>query len=825
MLDAPLHLRKECLEPTRFRASRFGDLDRRREDHLPGLPEECDWIEQADRCGFLGDPSQPRLCLVVDAGVGKTTALEQAAFIRHHQPDGHVAMFVQFGELPDCSDEYLDGGDRVLANRFKTVLISKGGSTQFGELDLKALADYLRIQIHGSRLTLMVDGLDQVASEREGRIKARALAEFLNRYPRTHCMVSGRPAAVMHVWNHLFAKESTQAPWQFALLDVFSREEAETFVTPERFAKLQRLEADALLEPRMLENVRAILPHEMDDIRTASDIYWRALDATLRKAFEGQPSRPVTINEARKLFALLAFEMTRRGNFYGVELGEQPGQFESFIAEVWRDRKDQLEAYENRRDFQAALDAIGELNVYLEFAVLDHHGMSQLFWQNRTLQDFFAALWITRWASEDDRASLGNHLFVRADDRTSDYYGMWRLATEMPGRTPEVTEPARFDEPYLDAMSALYQTTASVADSLCQSEAKPGVTPVRSTEMIYRSWPSMLKLAGYLRAGWNQHDLNAATWRAQRDARRLAKRRNVTDDIPDSRGPDEPPLEVRQQARRIVLEFLAEFPRIGRGIYGPVARRIAREFLGGFRRVPPRAEDSLDFWMSNEPRWEGANRYGQVRESRIDRPFRLARHPVTNGLYALFDNHHETRFDAYAQYSPQPECPVISLDWYDAWSVALWLGGRLPTEHEWECACRAQPGRRQDVTVWWFGDEEDDLGKHAWFVRNSEHHTHPVGQQKEHANRFGLCDMAGNVWEWTASWFHYDPEEGRKADFVGTLRVLRGGSFLDYAFFCRSAVRNYRVPSYTDFVIGVRVARSVCPSAKGANPVVNGQPQ
>jgi formylglycine-generating enzyme required for sulfatase activity len=109
----------------------------------------------------------------------------------------------------------------------------------------------------------------------------------------------------------------------------------------------------------------------------------------------------------------------------------------------------------------------------------------------------------------------------------------------------------------------------------------------------------------------------------------------------------------------------------------------------------------------------------------------------------------------------------------------------LPTEAEWEYACRAG-----SKTRFCFGDADTGLGEYAWFKDNSGDMTHPVAQKKP--NAWGLYDMYGNVCEWCADWFvlyasgaAVDPQ----GPASGTGRLLRGGSFGNNGDGCRSAGR------------------------------------
>jgi formylglycine-generating enzyme required for sulfatase activity len=143
--------------------------------------------------------------------------------------------------------------------------------------------------------------------------------------------------------------------------------------------------------------------------------------------------------------------------------------------------------------------------------------------------------------------------------------------------------------------------------------------------------------------------------------------------------------------------------------------------------------------------------------------------------------------------------PVVGISHHAAMEYCYWLSKvtgkvyRLPTEAEWEYACRA--GTR---TAYHFGDDPDRLEDHAWYEKNSDETTHPVGRKKP--NPWGLYDMHGNVAEWCLD--HYQTDQYRTCPLDRPLlapvqlptaarfpHVVRGGSWVDSAAACRSAAR------------------------------------
>jgi sulfatase modifying factor 1 len=153
----------------------------------------------------------------------------------------------------------------------------------------------------------------------------------------------------------------------------------------------------------------------------------------------------------------------------------------------------------------------------------------------------------------------------------------------------------------------------------------------------------------------------------------------------------------------------------------------------------------------------------------------------------------------------------VYVSWADAVAFCKTLsdmeGGtyRLPTEAEWESACRG--GTR---TAFSFGDDEADLEKYAWFSANAyktkEKYAHRVAQKLP--NPFGLYDMHGNVWEWCSDW-HGDypstPLRDPQGPDSGSFRVLRGGSWVGGPNLVRCALRNSITPEYRVFNYGFRL--------------------
>jgi formylglycine-generating enzyme required for sulfatase activity len=169
--------------------------------------------------------------------------------------------------------------------------------------------------------------------------------------------------------------------------------------------------------------------------------------------------------------------------------------------------------------------------------------------------------------------------------------------------------------------------------------------------------------------------------------------------------------------------------------------------------------------------------------------FAIGKYPITQAQYQAVMGNNPSHF------KNNPQNPVENVSWNDAKAFCQKLSRitgktyRLPTEAEWEYACRAGT-----TTRYYFGDDDNQLGDYAWGRENSNDTTHPVGQKKP--NGWGLYDMSGNVWEWCEDDWHDSyagaPDDGSAwLDNDNAYPIVRGGSWYNSPSYCRSAFRSY----------------------------------
>ncbi|MEI7835470.1 MAG: formylglycine-generating enzyme family protein [Planctomycetota bacterium] len=210
-----------------------------------------------------------------------------------------------------------------------------------------------------------------------------------------------------------------------------------------------------------------------------------------------------------------------------------------------------------------------------------------------------------------------------------------------------------------------------------------------------------------------------------------------------------------------------------------------------------------EFLMGSRDAENGRGRdEGPQRQVTISKAFYMGRYEVTQEQY-------EAVMGANPSHFKGAQNPVEMVSWHVAVEFCKKLSQKtgktagLPTEAQWEYACRA--GTK---TSFEFGDDDTNLHDYAWYWVNSESKTHPVGQKKP--NAWGLYDMPGNVWEWCSDWHADSYANAGTSDpqgpGSGTNRVLRGGSWHSNPRYCRSASRLRDTPDFRFGLIGFRVA-------------------
>ena len=187
---------------------------------------------------------------------------------------------------------------------------------------------------------------------------------------------------------------------------------------------------------------------------------------------------------------------------------------------------------------------------------------------------------------------------------------------------------------------------------------------------------------------------------------------------------------------------------------------------------------------------------------------------ITNAFYIGATEVTQAQYEALMADNPSnpkgPNLPVAKVSWHEAVEFCKRLSAkegktyRLPTEAEWEYACRAG-----STTEYCFGDDKSRLSSYAWYDKNSDDQAHRVRKKKP--NAWGLYDMHGNVFEWCADWYvagyhQQSPVKDPKGLEDGGLgRVLRGGNWVSRPYFVRSAHRGRFYPDHPANIVGFRV--------------------
>ena len=209
-------------------------------------------------------------------------------------------------------------------------------------------------------------------------------------------------------------------------------------------------------------------------------------------------------------------------------------------------------------------------------------------------------------------------------------------------------------------------------------------------------------------------------------------------------------------------------------------------------------------------------------------PYFLSKYELTQGQWARFTGGNPAIYQSGFNGTLGPTNPVEHVDWWTSDRVTRELGLELPTEAQWEFACRAGTD-----SVWWSGNAKESLAQRAnladqtyvsfggweesaaWWPAFKDGYAIHAPAGRTQPNAFGLHDMCGNVWEWCFDKYtdypSADAQDPRRNPEGGTDRVNRGGAFFQAASEGRSANRGASSPDYRNDPVGLRAARSVQP--------------
>ena len=715
--------------------------------------------ERAKFLKFLGGhadaPQTQRrlLCITSSAGIGKSIALEQARFLRSQLP-GHVVLYYHLSRFPNSVESFWGrgSGNATHESVFKridrqlSVAQPKSALPQAYHSGIEA---WLKEKMKVGQVTLFIDGLDEVDSSNAGT-RAAAMKSILEEYPNLHCMVAGRPYAITDAyWNTIFGNESEpgyedpSSDWTFCCVGMFDQKQIERSLGTTRAKRIQELAGELELTPRTIEVLRKLPERKFVEIKTMADVYWQSLSETLKIDVEHETKGLKTIFTSKisivqyvEYLAALAITMFDRK--------DTKVDYESIRLSML-ERLHTIPGWKNETisELDNKQKAVKELNTgWVEFHFFQDTS-EEIHWRNKTLHAFFTALWLVRYSNENDRIQAINNIpkefgsFYKDRSIAPEYQELWSFVSTMP-LGAMVMSSENNHQRWLQLIAALF--------------VQPTKGP-RPSEMMARAWRKLSELS----LSENQvHSGLSATGIMENFLGEFVSLKNA-----------EPTQGIIEQDLVIkTIELQGTNVEVEVGHY---------DMDGYFKDNPQHIE-------------------------KLAGTFAISKYPITRRLYACFDPKHieffETEFNRNAN---DARCPVICVNYWDAWMFAVWCGGRLPTEWEWEYACRANcrdKDNRLSLYHWPDDNKGDQLKDYAWYSGNSVNKTHPVGILKP--NEYELHDMLGNVWEWTESTY----ESGQVS------RVLRGGSFVSVGRFASASYRFHDGPTVTGISSGFRVARA-----------------
>ncbi len=762
-----------------------GRLGRRRlEDLLALEPEEHPWVTR--RWLVEGDP-----------GSGKTTLLRHlAARLAKVRDRNRIPVFMSLLRLVAPMRPLLD----YLAEEIGTLCGPK-------------LPEALDRAGRDGRLLVLLDGLDEVPPEYRDRVP-RLLRRLESDWPKTGVVLTSRP----------IGRGRLPEGFNKLLLEPFDDEQRRKFLE-KWFSHRQDPDA-ANAAAAHFDSDRSLreLSHNPLHLTLLTVLWEKGVQAPTRRSelyqaifellLEGRHKQPpVTIAataDVREALRHLAFGLTRDDL-----RAEEP---EELVRRLWDNELDSVRTRLEKiwgRNLRSFLDDVYERTYLLGPHDGPHAGWR--FW-HRTFREALTAEKLKELL-EKDEAALFKQLTPVEGQSEREELGASRRELFLAFHQGD---EGRWSEPFALLAGHLADPNTLVR-SLAKANRSLGLRAVATAQSLRdETVNEILELS--------------EEW---------LERTKVYESLPELM---DDPLRalalldlLRQRTRNGNDLFFLEKAVVSVSEKSPDARRAAEQLRERFYdHIPPPPEELFQWIETRDGRVElwreipagrfrmGSLEYekdrlqweGPQHEVRIVSPFRMAAVPVTVAQYAAFDPEHRSHHQGKVLDEKLATHAVKTVTWYQAFAFCRWLsaslpwaeGARLPTEEEWEYACRGGSESR-----YWSGDEETDLSRVGWYDANSDDRTHRVGRKL--ANPWGLYDVHGNVWEWTLSersdnysgresGVEVDPAAVDPADPAASSaaeRVARGGSYGDLARAARSAYRSHRLSGIVYKHLGFRV--------------------
>lgn len=655
------------------------------------------------------------------------------------------------------------------------------------------------------RLLLLLDGLDEVP--KDDREEAEALLRDLSaRWPQTPLVVTSRPIGYHRPGSEFRELELLpldEARRREFLARWFGRQAGEPDAEKASEVLAMLREDPNLWEvsgnPLYLTLMALLLEQGSSPQRNRGRLYDQVFELLLGGKHKPEP-QPMECQEAvRGVLRYLGYGMTQDNRDAETERAIEARLYQK-EADGLREPLERVPRW--RQGLRPFLEDLSERT-----GILGPHDGPEADWRfwHRTFREALAAEELEgRWTKGGAEAILAHAKEIAGDEsRWAESYALLTGRIEEPDelvKTLVQESPALGLRALATAQGLQESTITEVLELTTEDVDERGKVFLRLPELVgdgERAWRLIDRLRRATRNGNDLFFLDLAA----REVIRL---------YPDH----------ARAAEALLARFFDHIPpppeELFRWVETPLDGRVEL-----WRAIP-----AGSFWMGSP---EGVGYDDEHPRHRVTfrHGFQMAAVPVTNAQYALFDPGKEPERWKGVAAKELPHHPRVNVTWYEAVAFCRWLaaafewapGARLPTEEEWEHACRA--GRE---TAYWSGDDEADLARVGWYDANSGRRTHRVGEKP--ANPWGLYDVHGNVWEWTASEGYSDysrrggglevdpeavPSPGLAEPSDGEQRVVRGGSAWLNAYGARAAYRYDWLPRNWYEYQGFRVALPAVP--------------